>query len=439
MHNSQSDAPMERSPAISEKEQQRGRRLILAMTCVYLPPLQTFQGSILLLFLTSLAMDRVGIMICLSLPTLLPAMFQVPFAHWADRLGKKKFGYVGIGLAAAAFLGMLASANVSPGPARVIAVAAVSVFSMGMCLQTSSWMALIMPMIPKPIRASFFGWLRTSYQAATVAFGLVCSAVLEWRSTSEVFDGMFVLFFAAFAVWMFLYFRLPEVEKPDPTIPSLGVVLGKVIRFRSFMPFCAYAFLLSLFTGGCPILFGMIEKTFLHLSDGTVALLANLRLLGSIAGFYLGGKIVGKLGTKPMFLSCHFGFGLILFLFLWRDAAGGPLVPILGILEALFGLVFAASSVAFTVEMYALIPPENKSLSTSVFMTLQGAGISLGSVLPAWAIRLGMFRESWSMAGVMRSDYDALLLICGTLVLVVTVTLGLVPSVTGQALWPSEK
>jgi MFS family permease len=428
---------------LTPEEQARGRRLIVASTCVSSAPIQIFQGSVLLLFLTSLSMDRVGIMICLSLPTLLPAVFQVPFAYWADRSGKKKLGYVGIVLMALSFLGLLAAAcaaaYASKGAGRGIAVSCVLVYAVGYCLQCSGWMALIMPMIPEPMRPTFFGWLRTCYQSVTVLIGLVCSALLEWRSTAGVFDGLFAFFFVAFAAWLILFSRLPEVEKPNPSCPSLGVVLGKVIRFRAYLPFCAYAFLLSLFTGGSPILFGMIEKTFLDLSDGTVALLANLRLLGSIAGFYLGGKIVGRLGTKPMFLSCHFGFGLILFLFLWRNASGGPLVPILAVLEGLFGMVWAASSVAFTVEMYALIPPENKSLSTSVFMTLQGAGISLGAMLPAWAIRLGMFRERWDMAGVVRSDYDALLLICAALVVVVTVTLGLVPSVTGQTQWPSEK
>ena len=36
-----------------------------------------------------------------------------------------------------------------------------------------------------------------------------------------------------------------------------------------------------------------------------------------------------------------------------------------------------------------------------------------------------------------RSDYDELLLICATLVIVATVTLGLVPSVTGRAQGPA--
>jgi len=213
-----------------------------------------------------------------------------------------------------------------------------------------------------------------------------------------------------------MYGRMPEVEKPDPMLPSLRAAIGNAIRVKSYLPFCAYAFLLALFTGGCPILFGMIEKSFLRLSDGTVMLLANLRLLGSLIGFYIGGKVVERYGTKPMFLSAHFGFGAILFLFLWRDASGGSVVTILALLEALFGILWAASSVAFIVEMYALIPPENKSLTTSMFFTLQGAGTALGGMLPAWAIQLGMFRENWTMAGAPRSDYDALLVICGTLV-----------------------
>jgi hypothetical protein len=111
-------------------------------------------------------------------------------------------------------------------------------------------------------------------------------------------------------------------------------------------------------------------------------------------------------------------------------------VPILGVVEALFGLLTAASSVAFTVEMYDWIPAVNKSLSTSVFMTLQGAGATLGGMLSAGVIRLGALKGEWLLTGKPRSDYDVLLLICATLVVVAAVTLGLVPSVTGRAQGP---
>lgn len=383
-------------------------------------------------------MDRVGTMVCLTLPAFFATVFQIPFAHWADRAGKKRLGYMGGGLMALAFLGLLVAAA-QPTLGRASVVVFVSIYAIGACLHASGWFALIMPMIPEPIRATFFGRLRVTFQSVTLAVGLLCSAVLEWRSSSGVFSGLFACFLVMIALWMLIYVRLPEAEKPDPMLPPFGAALQTIIQSKAYLPFCAYAFLLALFTGGCPMLFGMIEKTVLHLSNGSVALLANLRLLGSILGFYLGAKAVERHGTKPVFLACHFGFGAILFLFFWRDAGGGPILPILGTIESLFGLVWAASSVAFTVEMYALIPTESKSLSTSVFMTLQGAGMSLGGMLSAWAIRLGMFREAWTLAGAARSDYDALLLICGALVVVVAVTLGLVPSVTGKAPWPSRE
>jgi MFS family permease len=401
--------------------------------------MQIFLNSVLLLYLTSLEMGRVGIMICLSLPALFATLLQVVFAHGADRFGKKKFGFAGISLMALSFLALLGTTFLPAGPARLAVVVVVAVFAVGACLQASGWFALILPMIPEPIRPGFFSRLRIGYQTVTLVCGLGCSALLEWRSSPGMFGSLFVAFGLALTIVLTLYTRLPEVEPPDPTLPPLRDALGKVIRTPAYLPFCAYAFLLALFTAGCPILFGMIEKSFLHLSDGTVVLLANLRLLGAIAGFFLGGWIVQKRGTKPMFLGCHFGFGVVLLLFLWRDAGGGPLVPILALTEAMFGLVMAASSVAFTVEMYALIPAENKSLSTSVFMTLQGAGAALGGVLPASAIRLGMFRESWHLAGAVRSDYDAQLLICATLVVVMVVTLGLVPAVTGRPQWISRE
>lgn len=422
---------------LTEQEQARGRRLIVVMNCISCMPSYVFLNSVLLLFLTSLAMDRVGTMICLSLPAMAAALFQVPFAHGADRWGKKRFGSAGIALYGVAFAGFIAAAVVSPAAGRILAPLCTAVFAVGACLHISSWFALMLPMIPAPIRAAYFGRMRLIYQSVVVAAGLVCSALLEWRATPAMFAGIFAWFLAGVGVWRPLYARLPEMEPPNPDLPGLRVAIGQVVRNATYLPFCAYAFLLALFTGGCPILFGMIEKTYLDLSNGTVVLLANVRMLGAIAGFFLGGKVVNRFGTKAVFLSCHFAFGLVLLLFLWRNGWGGPLVPILASAEALFGMLTAASSVAFTVEMYALIPAENKSVSTSAFMTLQGAGTTLGGMLSAGVIRLGALKEEWLFAGAPRSDYDALLLICATLVTVAAVTLGLVPSVTGRAQGPS--
>lgn len=422
---------------LTEQQQVRGRRLIVVMNCISCMPGLVFLNSVLLLFLTSLSMERSGIIMCLSLPPLAAALFQVPLAHGADRWGKKRFGAAGITLYGVAFVGFIAAALMPPAAGRLLAPLCTAVFAVGACLFMSGWFAMMLPMIPAPIRAAFFGRMRLIYQSVIVVAGLGCSALLEWNAAPAVFAGIFIWFLVAVFAWRLLYMQLPELEPPNPDLPGIRTVLGQVVRNANYLPFCAYAFLLALFTGGCPILFGMIEKTYLNLSNGTVVLLANIRMLGAIVGFFLGGKVVARYGTKTIFLSCHFAFGLVLLLFLWRDGWGGPLVPILAAVEALFGLLTASSSVAFTVEMYALIPAENKSVSTSLFMTLQGAGTTLGGMLSAGVIRLGALKEEWSLAGVPRSDYDALLLICATMVIVSAVTLGLVPSVTGRAQGPA--
>jgi hypothetical protein len=50
-------------------------------------------------------------------------------------------------------------------------------------------------------------------------------------------------------------------------------------------------------------------------------------------------------------------------------------------------------------------------------------------VLSGQALELGLLSDSWSWFGQAMSRYDGLLMLCGSMVLLMTVTLGLIPSV----------
>ena len=139
--------------------------------------------------------------------------------------------------------------------------------------------------------------------------------------------------------------------------------------------------------------------------------------------------MVDKFGTKYVFLGCHFGFGLILFLFLWRDVFPGEVQITVGVLTILFGLVQAASSIAMSSETLVLLPAENKSLATGLWFTLYSGGAGLSGVLSGQALELGLLSDTWSWFGQAMSRYDGLLMLCGSMVLLMTVTLGLIPSV----------
>ena len=79
----------------------------------------------------------------------------------------------------------------------------------------------------------------------------------------------------------------------------------KVLRIPGYLPFCAYCFLLMLFTGACPMIFSLMEKDVLGFSDDRIVLIGNLMALGGMLGFVLGGRMVDRFGTKYVFLCCH--------------------------------------------------------------------------------------------------------------------------------------
>ena len=136
---------------------------------------------------------------------------------------------------------------------------------------------------------------------------------------------------------------------------------------------------------------------------------------------------MGRIG-QAIARRCHFGFGIILLLFLWRNLFTEEIRIVVGILTILFGMVQAASSIAMTSETLALIPPKNKSLATGLWFTLYSGGTGLSGILSGQALELGVFNESWIWLGQSMSSYDGLLLLSGTMVLLMTVTLGMIPS-----------
>jgi hypothetical protein len=111
------------------------------------------------------------------------------------------------------------------------------------------------------------------------------------------------------------------------------------------------------------------------------------------------------------------------------------MVWVVGSLGLLFGIVQAASSIAGSSEMLALIPQENKSLSTSLNSALESGGRAAAGVLAGWMLDLGLFAEEWTLFGRILTPYDTLLLGFSVMITLTIVALGLVPSVVKTAQW----
>ncbi|MBG55542.1 MAG: hypothetical protein CL935_00230 [Deltaproteobacteria bacterium] len=109
-------------------------------------------------------------------------------------------------------------------------------------------------------------------------------------------------------------------------------------------------------------------------------------------------------------------------------------IVFVGILTLLFGMVQAASGLAMTSETLVLIPKEEKSFTTGLLFTLYSMGAGLSGFLSSNFMELNLINPKWSLFGTQMSGYDGLLLIFGTMILLMTDTLGLIPSMIEKKL-----
>ena len=393
----------------------------------------SINNGLLLAYFSYLNVPSATILLLLALMPLAQFVFVLPFSFLADIFGKKIIGNIGLISSLFGYF-LLIVASILPENFYIwIIGTGIVLFGIGSAMTLGNWFALLHPIIPEKIRGRFFGRLRLTWQSIGIVLTLLFIYILEQFPSLGIYQAILIIISIFMAVRIFFYQQIPELDKPVPPKESFLKTLMNVIAIPDYISFCSYCFLLNFFTAACPQLFNLIEKDVLSFTKTEIVFIGNLLTVGALAGFVLGGRMVDKLGTKYVFMFCHLGFGVILILFLLRSLFPGEIIVFVGILTLLFGLVQAASGIAMTSETLVLIPQENKSLATGLWFTLYSGGAGLSGFLSSKVLELKLINPEWSMLGLQMSSYDGLLLMFGTMVLLMTVTLGLIPSVVKKA------
>jgi len=402
--------------------------IVLSVSASIMPQL-FFKNGFLLAYFLKLGLKSSDVLILLSLPSAIMFCLSVPFAYYADRYGKKRIGISGIILAIAGFSFITLAGFFDTQLSIKFIVCGIILFSIGISAYLSGWFALLSPLIPEAIRGSFFGTLRVSWQIFAIGCSFVLTFILERNTSLGTFQIILTFFTCLLILQIFLYSKIPEREKNRSGGKSILSIVAGIPEVPGFMPFCAYCFLLMLATGTWPVTMGLLEKNVLHFSDDTIVHMGTMLFLGSMVGFYTGGKMVDKFGTKMVFLVVHFSYFLFLFLVILRGVVPIPPVYYFSFLTFGLGLIQAASSIAITSEMVALAPEKNKSVIISLCMSLQWGGAAISGVISGKLIEYGILSKTWIFKGLFLSNYDSLILFSSVMVFVFIVTLGLIPSV----------
>ena len=388
----------------------------------------SFNNGLLLAYFSYLNVPSATILLLLASMPLTQFVFMLPLSFLADFLGKKFIGNIGLIFSLFGFI-LLILASILPENFNIwIIGVGIVLFGLGTAMNMGNWFALLHPIIPEKIRGRFFGRLRLTWQSLGIVLTLLFIYMLEQFPYLRMYQAVLIIVSIFLTARILFYQHIPELEKPVPPKESFLKTLINVIAIPDYISFCSYCFLLTFFTTACPQIFSLIEKDVLSFTKTEIVFIGNLLIVGALAGFVLGGRMVDKLGTKYVFMFCHFGFGAIIILFLLRSLLPGKIIVIVGILTLLFGLVQAASGIAMTSETLVLTPKENKSLAIGLWLTLINAGAGLSGIISSTALELNLINPEWSLFGLQMNSYDGLLLMFGTMVLLMTVTLGLIPS-----------
>ncbi len=423
-----------RRSLLTETESRAAMSAAVLLQCVGMLLMLMFMNGVLLLYFSALGFTADRVVFYLSLPRLLQAFAVIPSAYYCASHGKKRIGHLGRLLMGAGGACFVLGGLVSDWQREAFIALGVGLCGVGEAMFASGWFALLDGIVPPAMRGRFFGRLRFWWQSVGVVVTAVCSMALSERSPMSAFYGVLAVGILGVLMSGALYsLRIPEVEGEAATEGGPMPTLLRVMRAPGYLPFCAYVFLISAFTAALPAIFGLLERNALGMEDRTVVWLGNAGMLGCVLGFFLGGRAVDRWGTKLVFLAAHFGYALSVGLFLLRDIMTVPLPAYLGALHFAFGVVYAGSTIAISTEMLALFPAENKPLASSVCYTFLQAGAALCGLLGAGLLRSGMLRETWRLGKLLLSAYDGILLIAATMVVLLTVTLGLVPSVIGKS------
>lgn len=420
-------------------DQQRKRvfNTIIVTQCLGMLSAFLFHNGFYLNYFTKLGISSAAFAMLAAIPPFIGGFLYLPFAFFSDRMGKLRLSLAGQVLLVMSFVVMMMAGWSVGALALPLVVGSQLLFCAGGSLQGSSWFALLGPIVPKDIRGRFFGRLRVTFMMINILFTLLITAVLKVSQSMAVFQFFLAMVLLAHVVRYFTYSRIPELEREhdDDGLKkqSFWYACRQVVSIPGYIQFNGYVFLITLFTAGVPIVFGLMQKDVFGFSESQIMLAGNLLLVGSMLGCGLGGRLVDRFGTRIMFLITHVSYATVILLMLLRHWVPWSLFAHAGTCSFLFGVVGAAAGVAITSEVLGLIPASNKSLSTAFNMSLLSFGIALSGMFVSRSISWGILAPEWEMLGRGFSVYDSLLLMFAAMILLMLATIGLVPTIVKKA------
>lgn len=365
-------------------------------------------SSIVILYANSLGASQFLSLLTTALPVLCTALLLIPVAHIMEYTGKKRIMIPSMYIGMVGFI-MMAAAGFFPENAKWILTFGLTIYSVTLAVFIAGWFPLLRGIIPEFERGQFFGRLRVSWQSVLTIFLFFSSFFIARDAnliTLQIIIGISAFLIIGRAVFVY---QIPEAESKKQ-VPSFIKSLKKVFKTKPLISFSLYLFFLYFFSySSVPGAF-LYAKLELNAPDNYIVRLALFANLGSILGYYLGGKVCGKYKTKNILFLINLLFILLNLLFLFVGSYNLINAVFLSVLVIIYSSVVALLTVLATSKIFALANPLAINMSLAVGISFDNLGKGLSRIISGLFLDSGLFPEGVQFLGINMTPYQFLYL-----------------------------
>lgn len=348
-------------------------------------------GVPMMLFFKQLGASATILGIVAALPPLMN-LLQIPAARFVESIGYRKFvlrgwsarSYLIFGMAIAAFL-----------PTRVLDTATrislmlllLFTYNTSRGISVCGFLPWMTKLVPEEIRGHYLSRDQMSGALASVGALLMNAYFLREGSSLLAFGGVFLFSFVAAMASLYFLRKIPDVPV-EPTPYSQGKVPWREMLFYPpFLKFMVFNVIANSAFAAAGVFWIPMFRDLFHFSSSKTLLLAGLSVFVSACSLFAFGKIIDRVGSRPVI-----ALGLVFFAlhFIGWACTASTVLPLnyytLIIIQISAGLCGSLFNLGNTRMLMSIVPTMGRSHFFALFSVIVSLVLAIMPVL--WGIVL---------------------------------------------------
>ena len=314
-------------------------------------------------------------------------IFQIPAAHYINRVGYRKFVYAGWGTRVMFIFGMalvpLTGFFLNATTRLALLLMLLFGFNLSRGISSCAWLPWISQLVPARVRGRYLA--RDAACVNTSSFGtyLLAAACLSGNPRPWQYAVLFAFSALMGAASLTFLKRIPDCEPPERAdAPMAAGAWGEIVRHGPFRKLLWTAVAWSVAYGGLTAFTVVFLKTEAGMSESTILMVTSVSFVGGLLSLWFLGSRLDHLGSKPVLtFSFLTWLGIIAG---WGALAGGAVEVRLWVilaLQLLMGLFAALVQMSNTRLAMAVIPLANRNHFFALYSVVSSLALGLSPIL----------------------------------------------------------